>query len=51
MVGEDGHRTYEANSATERGSDACRACPDSRARVGTRRTYRSGLKKKQIGNQ
>ena len=47
MVGEDGQRTNDADSATEGGG----AWPDSLARVGRERTCPSGLTKQQIGNQ
>jgi hypothetical protein len=48
MVGEDGRRTNEADSATEGGGGAC---SNSRARVGSERACTSGLTKKQLGNQ
>jgi hypothetical protein len=49
MVGEDGQRTNEADSATEGGVGAC---SNSRARVGgTERACTIGFTKKQIGNQ
>jgi hypothetical protein len=49
MVGEDGQRTYEANSATEGDGGACSI---SRARLGgSERACTSGLKKKQVGSQ
>jgi len=49
MVGEDGQRTNQADSATEGGGGACSI---SRARLGgSERACTSGLTKKQIGNQ
>jgi len=48
MVGDDGQRTNEADSATEGGGGAC---SNSRGRVGSEGACTSGLTKKQIGNQ
>jgi hypothetical protein len=48
MVGDDGQRTYEADSATEGGGGAC---SNSRARVSSERACTSGLTKKQTCNQ